>query len=52
VEAFVRKGDILIGLSTSGNSPNVKEAIVKANEIGMATVEQRCGLGDFVRGFI
>src|SRR6516165_262265 len=38
VEAFGRKGDILIGLSTSGNSTNVKEAIVKANEIGMATV--------------
>ena len=38
VEAFGRKGDILIGLSTSGNSVNVKGAIVKANEIGMGTV--------------
>jgi len=38
VEAFGRKGDILIGLSTSGNSANVKEAILKANEIGMTTI--------------
>jgi D-sedoheptulose 7-phosphate isomerase len=38
VAAFGRKGDILIGLSTSGNSANVKEAILKANEIGMTTV--------------
>src|SRR5215472_4835007 len=29
VEALGRKGDILIGLSTSGNSANVKEAILK-----------------------
>ena len=38
VEAFGRKGDMLIGLSTSGNSANVKEAILKAKEIGMTTV--------------
>jgi D-sedoheptulose 7-phosphate isomerase len=38
VVALGRKGDILIGLSTSGNSANVKEAILKANEIGMTTI--------------
>ena len=38
VAAFGRKGDIFIGMSTSGNSANVKEAILKANEIGMTTV--------------
>jgi len=38
VEAFGKKGDVLIALSTSGNSANVREAIVKANEIGMTTV--------------
>jgi D-sedoheptulose 7-phosphate isomerase len=38
VAAFGKKGDVLIGLSTSGNSANVKEAIVKANEIGMTTI--------------
>ncbi|MFN5183208.1 MAG: SIS domain-containing protein [Bacteroidota bacterium] len=33
-----RKGDVLIGLSTSGNSSNVVKALQKANEIGMVTV--------------
>jgi len=37
-EAAGRKGDVLIGISTSGNSPNVVKAIVKAKEIGMLTV--------------
>ncbi len=38
VEATGRKGDILVGISTSGNSPNVVKAIQKAKEIGMTTV--------------
>jgi D-sedoheptulose 7-phosphate isomerase len=33
-----RKGDVLIGMSTSGNSPNVVRALQKANELGMITV--------------
>lgn len=38
VEAAGRKGDILIGISTSGNSPNVVKAMQKAKELGMLTV--------------
>ena len=38
VEAAGRDGDILIGISTSGNSTNVVNAIEKANEIGMTTI--------------
>jgi D-sedoheptulose 7-phosphate isomerase len=38
VEAFGRKGDILIGLSTSGNSENVVKAFEMANSIGMQTI--------------
>jgi len=38
VEAAGRKGDILLGISTSGNSPNVIKAIKKAKDIGMLTV--------------
>jgi len=38
VKARGRKGDILVGLSTSGNSPNVIKAFDLANEIGMITV--------------
>ena len=38
VEALGRKGDVLIALSTSGNSVNVKEAILKATEIELITI--------------
>lgn len=38
VKAMGRKGDVLIGLSTSGNSANVLKAFEAANEIGMVTV--------------
>jgi len=38
VEAAGRKGDVLIGISTSGSSPNVVKAIQKAKELGMLTV--------------
>ena len=38
VEAVGRKGDILIGISTSGNSSNVVKAMQKAKETGMRTV--------------
>ena len=34
LEAFGKKGDIVIGLSTSGNSVNVILAVKKAMEIG------------------
>lgn len=37
-KAMGRKGDVLIGLSTSGNSTNVIKALEVANEIGMVTV--------------
>ncbi len=38
VEAFASKGDVVIGISTSGNSQNVINAINKANGIGCLTV--------------
>jgi D-sedoheptulose 7-phosphate isomerase len=37
VKAMCQKGDVLIGLSTSGNSKNVLEAIVQANTQGVIT---------------
>jgi D-sedoheptulose 7-phosphate isomerase len=37
-KAMGRKGDVLIGLSTSGNSVNVIKALEVANEIEMITV--------------
>lgn len=38
VKAKGRKGDALVALSTSGNSPNVLKAIDQADSIGMMTV--------------
>ena len=36
--AMGRKNDVLIGLSTSGNSKNVIKALQTANELGMTTI--------------
>lgn len=38
LEAFGKAGDVLIGISTSGNSPNVLHALQTANALGMVTV--------------
>ena len=38
IKAMGNKGDVLIGLSTSGNSANVVNALNQANEMGMTTV--------------
>lgn len=38
VKAMGRPGDVLIGLSTSGNSGNVVKALEEANALGMVTV--------------
>ncbi len=37
VEAAGKDGDVLIGISTSGNSANVIKAVEKANQLGMYT---------------
>jgi D-sedoheptulose 7-phosphate isomerase len=38
VEALIRPGDVLIALSTSGNSPNILQAVEAANERGALTI--------------
>ncbi len=38
VEALGQEGDVLIGISTSGNSENVLKAVEKAKEMGILTV--------------
>ena len=38
LEAKGVKGDVLIAISTSGNSPNIVNAVHKAKEIGMSTI--------------
>jgi len=38
VEALARPGDVLVGISTSGNSANINQAFVRANEMQVATI--------------
>jgi D-sedoheptulose 7-phosphate isomerase len=38
VEALGRRGDVLIGITTSGNSPNVLAALAKARSGGLGTI--------------
>lgn len=45
VEAVGSKGDILMGLSTSGNSENVVLAMHRARELGIGTIGLTSGAG-------
>jgi D-sedoheptulose 7-phosphate isomerase len=38
VEAFARPGDVVVGLTTSGNSGNVVEAFRRAHALGLRTI--------------
>ncbi|MEN8956655.1 MAG: D-sedoheptulose 7-phosphate isomerase [Flavobacteriales bacterium] len=38
VRAKGKKGDVLVGISTSGNSENILKALAQANEQGMTTI--------------
>ncbi|MBV8356171.1 MAG: D-sedoheptulose 7-phosphate isomerase [Candidatus Eremiobacteraeota bacterium] len=38
VEAFVQKGDVVVGLTTSGNSPNVVAGLREAKRRGAVTI--------------
>jgi D-sedoheptulose 7-phosphate isomerase len=38
LEALARQGDVAIGFSTSGNSPNILRAISTAKEMGLHTI--------------
>ncbi|MCK9294833.1 MAG: D-sedoheptulose 7-phosphate isomerase [Desulfobulbaceae bacterium] len=50
VEALGKKGDILLGISTSGNSPNVVRAFAAAKKIGVRTVVLTGGSGGRLAG--
>jgi D-sedoheptulose 7-phosphate isomerase len=45
VLAHGRKGDIAIGISTSGNSPNVLKGVAAAREAGLTTIAWTGGTG-------
>ena len=48
IEAYGRKGDVLIGISTSGNSRNVKLAMDKAKNNGIHVIGLLGGDGGFI----
>jgi D-sedoheptulose 7-phosphate isomerase len=50
VEALGKSGDILLGISTSGNSPNVVRAFDAAKKIGVRTVVLTGGSGGRLAG--
>ncbi len=45
VEALGKEGDVALGISTSGNSPNVILALKRAKELGLTTVGLSGGKG-------
>lgn len=52
VEAICGPGDVVIGISTSGNSRNVLEAIQAARQIGTATVGFTGGSGGALKDLV
>jgi D-sedoheptulose 7-phosphate isomerase len=51
IEGCGRKGDILVGISTSGNSKNVVKALEKAQEKGMITISMTGNGGGKMKDF-
>lgn len=49
VNALVRKDDVVVGISTSGNSPNVVKALQAAKAQGAATIGLTGGSGGIMR---
>jgi D-sedoheptulose 7-phosphate isomerase len=50
IEALGRPGDVAIGISTSGNSPNVLQGIVVAKKLGLHTVALTGDSGGKLKG--
>jgi len=52
VEALGRAGDVAIGISTSGNSPNVIRGLLAAKEIGLHTIALTGCIGGKLRNAV
>lgn len=50
LESLGQKGDVLLGISTSGNSINVKKALIKAKDMGIKTCSFLGSDGGDIRG--
>lgn len=51
IEALAVAGDVAIGISTSGNSPNVREALILAREKGCRTIGLLGGNGGSIKEY-
>jgi D-sedoheptulose 7-phosphate isomerase len=49
IEALGRSGDVAIGITTSGNSPNVLRAVTVAKKMGLRTIALTGGTGGKVK---
>lgn len=49
IEALAKKDDVLVGISTSGNSPNVVEAVRVASMRGLKTIGLTGGTGGILK---
>jgi D-sedoheptulose 7-phosphate isomerase len=52
VEALGRKGDVAVGISTSGRSPNVVTALARAREMGLVTIGMTGNGGGALAGHV
>jgi D-sedoheptulose 7-phosphate isomerase len=52
VEAYARKGDSVIAISTSGNSPNVLEGVKAAKKAGASTIGLTNEKGGKLKGLV
>ncbi len=52
LEALARPGDIAIGISTSGNSPNVLRAMLTARKMGLQTIALTSLAGGSLKGSV
>jgi phosphoheptose isomerase len=52
LEALARPGDVLVGISTSGNSANVVEAVKLARELGVTSIALLGGSGGALKDLV
>lgn len=52
LQALATPGDVAVAISTSGNSPNVIEAVMSARRLGLFTIGLTGGSGGRLRGLV
>ncbi len=52
LEALAPSGDIAVGISTSGNSPSVIQALICARRLGLLTIGLTGASGGQIRGLV